>query len=81
MYKVYILQDDLGKLYKGITNNLTRRVKEHMSGSTPSTKRMVGIKVVFQEEFATRKDARRREVYLKSAAGRRFIKKLNIIRP
>ena len=74
MYTVYVLKDKNGKLYKGVTNNLTRRLKEHYSGHTITTKRMVSFQVVYQEQYATFDEARNREKYFKTAAGRRFLK-------
>ena len=77
-YTVYILRDQNGKLYKGCTNNLERRLKEHRQGKTKTTRSMKNIEVIYTEMFDAFKKAREREVYLKSAAGRRFIKKLNL---
>jgi putative endonuclease len=79
MYTVYVLQDQNGKLYKGFTNNLARRFSEHVSGQTKTTKTMTGLKIVYTEEYETLKEARAREVYLKTAAGRKFLK--NKLRP
>jgi putative endonuclease len=75
MYIVYVLEDASGRLYKGMTNNLDRRLAEHIAGGTRTTRRMDGLKVVYQERHATSGEARRRELYLKSAAGRRYLKK------
>ncbi len=74
MYTVYVLRDKIGKLYKGLTNNLKRRMKEHESGHTITTSKMAGILVVYMEEYPDFETARKRELYLKSAAGRRFLK-------
>lgn len=74
MFTVYVLQDDMGKLYKGCTNNLRRRLSEHVRGKTITTQRMKNLKVVYTEEFQYFEDARKREVYFKTAAGRRFLK-------
>ena len=76
MFTVYILKDKKGKLYKGLTNNLSRRLKEHKAGGTITTSRMTDVKVVHAEEYDTFVEARKRELYFKSAAGRVFIKKL-----
>lgn len=78
-YRVYVLKDDAGKYYKGVTNDLQRRLKEHRSGKIITTSRMENLKVVYSEDFDNFKEARKREVYLKTAAGRRFLKK--ILRP
>ncbi|MCK5416625.1 GIY-YIG nuclease family protein [Candidatus Parcubacteria bacterium] len=74
MYTVYILKDKNGKLYKGFTNNLDRRIKEHKRGKTITTKKMCDIELVYTENFDNFKDARKREVYFKTSAGRRFLK-------
>jgi len=73
-YITYVLKDENGLLYKGVTNNINRRLKEHQSGHTVTTSRMKNIKVVYTEEFTTFQEARKRELYFKSSAGRRFIK-------
>ena len=74
MYIVYVLQDSKGKFYKGMTNNLPRRLAEHKGGATKTTRVMKELRVVYSEELPTRIAARKREKYLKSAAGRRFLK-------
>ena len=73
-YTVYVLKDARGMLYKGVTNNLSRRLKEHRSGKTITTRRMLDIGVVYEEVYNSFPEARKRELYLKSAAGRRFLK-------
>jgi putative endonuclease len=75
MWVVYILKDSSGKLYKGMTSNLSRRLKEHVLGKTRTTARMSNFTVIYQEEFTRFAVARKREVYFKSAAGRRYLKK------
>ena len=74
MYYVYVLKDKNGKFYKGLTNNLERRLKEHRNGSTITTRKMENVEITYTEEFETFDEARKRELYLKSAAGRRFLK-------
>jgi putative endonuclease len=81
MFTVYILKDDKGNLYKGVTANLERRIKEHRSGYTRTTSKMEGLEVVYTEKYDTFDEARKKEKYLKSAAGRRFIKFKLDIRP
>jgi len=74
MYTVYVLKDDNGKIYKGMTNNLIRRLKEHRRGKTRTTSRMFKIRLIYEETFKTFEEARKRELYFKTAAGRRFLK-------
>ncbi|MBI4065939.1 GIY-YIG nuclease family protein [Candidatus Kaiserbacteria bacterium] len=74
MFTVYILRDDRGKIYKGMTSDLPKRLIGHKSGNTRSTRGMKNMVVVYQKIFETSDEARRHEKYLKSAAGRRFLK-------
>lgn len=74
MYIVYVLRDNYGKLYKGLTNNLKRRLSEHKNGKTVTTSRMKGLELIYTEEFRNLTEARKQELYLKTAAGRRYLK-------
>ncbi len=75
MFTVYVLEDVDGKRYKGVTGDLDRRLKDHISGYTKTTSKMLGLRVVYSEIYDKFINARKREVYFKSAAGRRFLKK------
>ena len=73
MYTVYIIQNPQGILYKGHTNNLERRIREHnISNSRFSryTKNKGPWKLIYQECFSTRKEAMKREKYFKTGKGR-----------
>ncbi len=74
MYTVYILKDRTGKLYKGATSDIQRRLREHRFGEVITTSKMRDPRLVYKEEYTSWGEARKREVYLKSAAGRRFLK-------
>ena len=50
------------------------RIKTHNSGKVKSTKHYRPFKLVYREEVSSRVEAREREKYLKSAAGRIFLK-------
>jgi putative endonuclease len=76
MYTVYVLKSTvIKKSYVGITNDLERRLREHNEGKSYFTKRYLPWIVVYKEQVQDREEARKREKYLKSAAGRRFLKK------
>lgn len=78
MYEVYVIYSSIfERYYVGITNNLDVRIKQHNSGKAKSTKAYIPWKVVLTEDYETRSAARKREIYIKSAAGRRW-RKLNI---
>lgn len=71
MYKVYVLRNIKGdRLYIGFTDDIKRRLAEHNSGKTKSTKEYGPWEVVYVEEVNTIKEAREREKYLKSGSAR-----------
>ena len=74
MYYIYILQNKDKKLYIGFTTNLKSRLQKHNSGSVKSTKPYRPWKLIFYEAYVSKKDAMRREEYLKTAKGRTTIK-------
>ena len=75
MFYVYVLYSKMfNRYYVGITNRLEDRLNEHNKGKTKSTKAFIPWIIVYQEIFETRVEARIRETYLKSAAGRRWSK-------
>ena len=77
---VYILKSrTVNKTYVGSTTDIDRRIQEHNSGKHTFTKRYLPWVVVYKERVADLLTARQREKYLKSAAGRRFIKRKQII--
>jgi putative endonuclease len=77
MYYVYVIKSEKdASLYKGITNNLPRRLKDHNLGKNQSTKSKIPYRLFYYETFGTRKEAREREKWLKSGVGREFLKKL-----
>lgn len=62
-----------GKKYIGFTANLKERIKEHRKGKVFSTKPRLPFKLVYFEGCLEEKDAKRREKYLKSTQGRKFL--------
>ena len=63
-----------GKHYIGITNNLARRLQEHTSGATKGGQVIGVFELLHTEEFADYPSARKREKFLKSGQGRKWIK-------
>ena len=75
MFYVYVIRSEKdGSYYKGHCSDLPKRIKEHNSGYTKSIKNKIPFKLIYSEEFNLREEAVKREKYLKSAAGRRFLK-------
>lgn len=74
---VYILQSSkYKKLYIGYSRNLLQRIDEHNKGLSQATKPYIPYKLICYEAFLSQKDAKNREVYLKTGYGLRSIKKM-----
>jgi len=73
---VYILENINGQNYVGMSKHPQLRLKEHNNGHIKSTKSNRPWKIIYTDTFANRIEARKKEKYLKSAAGRRFRKTL-----
>ena len=76
MHYTYLLQSikDM-EFYTGCTNNLKRRFEQHNKGLVESTKERIPLKLVYYEACIDRSDAARREKYLKTYNGKRFLKR------
>lgn len=74
-YHVYILQSLKDReLYVGLTTNVDGRMKKHEQGEVQSTAPRRPFRLLLVESYVSKQDAARREVYLKSTAGRRALK-------
>ena len=77
MFFAYVLKSiNSDYYYKGHCQDLDKRLEQHNSGMTFSTRPYRPFKIVYFESFEFEVDAIRREKYFKSAAGRRFLKKV-----
>jgi len=65
MLYVYFLSNEGGSLYYGSTNDLKRRLAEHNTGKSASTKNHQW-KLAYYEAYLSESDGRRREKQLKS---------------
>jgi len=75
MYFVYILQSlKDSNLYTGFACDLKKRIKKHFSGDVFSTRNRRPLKLVYYESCQNKTDALHREIYLKTAWGKRYIK-------
>ena len=74
MYYVYCIVTAKGDLYVGYTKDLNRRIAEHNSGMSKSTKGKQW-KLAYYEAYLAEEDARRRERKLKQRGqAKRFLK-------
>jgi len=77
IYWVYILQSIKDEsFYIGYTRNLEARVKEHNEGFTRYTKYKRPWKLVYHEEFNSKTEAIKRELFLKKQKNKEFYKEL-----
>ena len=65
-----------GTYYIGYTTDLNRRLTEHNSGKSSYTSGKMPWKVVYYEIFSTKKEALKREKFLKKQRNRTFYEKL-----
>jgi len=76
-FTVYILYSSVkDRYYIGQTSFLERRLHEHNSGHTKSTKSGIPWNLMFQKEFDSRSEAVRYETHLKKMKSRRVIEEL-----
>ncbi|MDO8486623.1 MAG: GIY-YIG nuclease family protein [Candidatus Staskawiczbacteria bacterium] len=74
MYYFYVLKLKNGKLYKGFTNDLKRRIADHKSGQSSFTSRNGKFDLIFYEAYINKKDAQEAERYFKTGHGREVLK-------
>jgi putative endonuclease len=73
---LYVLRGKTGKRYVGITNDLSRRIYEHRLKKSKAGQLLDEFQVLYTEEFPDHGAARRRERFLKSGQGRKWIDEL-----
>ena len=77
MYFVYILKSVNKEIYyKGQTEDINRRIKEHFNSQVKSTRKLLPLKLVHVEVCETRKAAKSLELFFKSGYGREIIREI-----
>ena len=75
MHYTYVLKsirDD--KFYIGYTNDLQKRIELHNAGRIESTKHRKSFDLIYYEASLNKEDAMKREKYLKTTYGHRYIR-------
>ncbi len=81
MFKTYILQSTKdGSFYYGHSKNLDHRLDEHNRGRVRYTKARRPWKVYYFEEYESKSQAYRREIFFKSIDGYKFLRESGIIK-
>jgi putative endonuclease len=76
MFYVYVLYSEKDRgLYIGYTADIARRFAEHQSGLSRSTTGRRPFLLAYYEAYWNQEDALGRERFLKSGAGRMYLKK------
>jgi putative endonuclease len=76
---VYVLRSlKDSKRYVGLSRSVEHRLTQHNRGEVRATRRRRPFELRYSEEFGTLIEARHREKYFKTAAGRRFLDKLGV---
>lgn len=76
---LYVLKDERGLYYTGITNNLGRRFEQHKHGLCKSTAHYLNISIIHHECFNGYKAAREKEVYIHRLGNKKYIARLMFI--
>jgi putative endonuclease len=78
MYYTYVLESQYDKtFYYGSSDDpITRLNQKHNKGKVIYTRSRMPWKLIYQEEFATRREAMCREKFFKSGKGREYLKSL-----
>lgn len=75
MIYVYVLRSAVdGHLYTGCTRDLRNRFTLHNAGKVPSTKDRRPFELIYYEACLNEGDAFKREKYLKTTYGKRYIR-------
>ncbi len=73
MYYVYVLRGPK-QFYIGSTRDLRKRFSEHQNDKSFATRNRGPWRIVYYEASESEKDARKREKYLKTAWGKRYLR-------
>ena len=75
MFYTYVLHSARdGEWYTGATSDLRARVGDHIQGRVRSTRNRAPLDLVYYEACLSQADAFRRERYLKTGKGKRYLR-------
>jgi len=75
MHYTYVIESGKdGQWYTGVTSDLRTRLRSHLKGQVRSTHYRLPLRLIYYEACLSEPDARRRERYLKSGNGKRYLK-------
>ena len=75
MHYTYVLQSiQDGRWYTGHSSELRARIDDHLKGRLESTRHRRPLQLIDDEACLTGADAKRRERYLKTGKGKRYLR-------
>jgi putative endonuclease len=75
MYYVYLLLLKNKQIYTGFSSDLKSRLLAHKNGKVTSTKHKRPVSLIHYEVYSLKSDAERREKFLKTSDGKKFLKR------
>ncbi len=81
MFSVYVVKNEVSKIYIGHSSKLPERIKRHNGllknkKNSYTSKNKGEWRLIYKEEFNTREEAIKREKQLKSYRGRQYIRSI-----
>lgn len=77
IFYVYAIKSEVdGRIYVGFSLDIEKRLKQHNTAKTRSTKGYIPWRLIYTEEVIGRIAARAKEKYYKSGIGKDFLKSL-----
>jgi len=77
MFYTYILQSEIdNSFYTGHSSDIKRRLEYHNEGLSKYTSKKIPWRLVYFETFETKKEANRRELFLKKQRNHAFYERL-----
>lgn len=74
-YYVYVLKSQIKDfIYTGYSENLKQRFEHHNRGKARATKSYLPFDLIHYKAYSNKKDAKRRELYLKTSRGKTTIR-------
>ena len=76
-YYIYLIESESsGIWYVGLSQNPEERLKQHNKGKSKYTSSHLPWKLLYKEKIGNLAEARKREKYYKTSAGKRRLKKI-----
>ncbi len=80
-FYTYVLKSERnGQHYYGSCRDLDKRLARHNSGKVRSTKAFRPYKIIYFEQFESRSDAYKQELFFKTLQGNNYLKECGVIK-